>query len=270
MSQTVKELHDQRSKLWKASIASHEKYINPRDGLFKDEFLEERKCPVCDKTEYLSIFTKEGGQYVKCSNCSMVFLNPVFTDEALTDYYKNNHSVQSELVEDGDPFYENLYQLGLDTIETKNLQGSILDLGCSSGTFLDLAKNRNWETNGIELNVQEFNMAQKKNHHVYNDLLENIKFEKKFDAITLWDVFEHIKNGGFYLNMMKDLLAKSGVIFMQIPSSDSLAAKVLQEKCNMFDGLEHVNLYGVSTIKWLAERCGLDVLDIKTVISEIG
>jgi hypothetical protein len=38
----------------------------------------------------------------------------------------------------------------------------------------------------------------------------------------------------------------------------------------MFDGLEHVNLYGVNTIKILAEKCGLEVLSLKTVISEIG
>ncbi|MBU2430945.1 MAG: class I SAM-dependent methyltransferase, partial [Proteobacteria bacterium] len=33
---------------------------------------------------------------------------------------------------------------------------------------------------------------------------------------------------------------------------------------------EHVNLYGVNTIKQLADKCGLKILDIQTVISEIG
>nr|NJM04384.1 class I SAM-dependent methyltransferase [Desulfobacula sp.] len=105
---------------------------------------------------------------------------------------------------------------------------------------------------------------------VYNKLLEDLRFEKKFNAVTLWDVFEHIKDGESYLDMMKNHLAEDGVIFLQIPSSDSLAAKILQEKCNMFDGLEHVNLYGAKTIERLADRCGLAVLDIQTVISEIG
>ena len=72
------------------------------------------------------------------------------------------------------------------------------------------------------------------------------------------------------IESIEALLKKNGVIFLQIPSSDSLAAKVLQEKCNMFDGLEHVNIYGVKTITKLAQKCGLEVLDIKSVISEIG
>ena len=38
----------------------------------------------------------------------------------------------------------------------------------------------------------------------------------------------------------------------------------------MFCGLEHVNLYGVETITQLVNKCGFEVLDMQTVISEIG
>lgn len=271
MEQSVKELHEKRIKMWDESIANHEKYINKNSGLFEKKWVEYRICPVCEKDNYIKIFEKEGGEYVKCLECSMVYANPVFTNAALTDYYQNNHTEQSEVVEsDTDNFYVNLYNKGLDSIEKTSKAGKILDIGCSSGIFLDTAKKREWNTNGIELNRREFEFAQKKGHIAYNDLLENIIFEEKFDAISMWDVFEHIRDGKDYLNQMKNLLTPNGVIFLQIPSSDSLAAKILQEKCNMFDGLEHVNLYGVDTIKLLAEKCDLKVLNLTTVISEIG
>ncbi len=272
MSQTVKELHKKRSKMWDASIENHLKYIDPQTGVFSDEFTQERNCPVCDSQNELEIFYKEGGRYVKCQDCDMVYINPVFKDFALKDYYESNHSVQSEVVEsDPDDFYVNIYNQGLDAVLDINSQiSNILDVGCSSGTFLDVAKKRDLETYGVELNKTEVKFAEKKGHQVYNDLLENITFKEKFDAVTLWDVFEHLKSGKFYLSHMKTLLSDKGVIFLQIPSSDSLAAKILQEKCNMFDGLEHVNLYGVSTIKKLADECGLEVLSMQTVISEIG
>ena len=57
---------------------------------------------------------------------------------------------------------------------------------------------------------------------------------------------------------------------LQIPSSDSLAARVMQEKCNMFDGLEHVNLYGVNSLKILVGSNDLQILDIQSVIPELG
>jgi len=272
MSQTVKELHEKRMKMWDQSIENHKKYINPETGLFYDKYTRDRDCPVCDSIHKLVIFSKEGGIYVKCTNCGMVYLNPVFTEEAIIEYYQSNHTVQSEVVEsDTDNFYISLYNGGLDSIQESTLNFSnILDIGCSSGTFLDLAKKRNLNTYGVELNKAEFEYAIKKGHQVYNQLLEKIDFDIKFDAITMWDVFEHIINGEFYLNHMKSLLSNNGVIFLQIPSSDSLAAKILQEHCNMYDGLEHVNLYGVETIKKLAHKCGLEVVNIKTVISEIG
>ena len=51
----------------------------------------------------------------------------------------------------------------------------------------------------------------------------------------MWDVFEHIKNPHKILSEIKKRLNKKGLIFIQIPNSDSIAAKVLREKCNMFD-----------------------------------
>ena len=272
MSQTVKELHEKRMKMWDESIANHKKYIDNETGMFLKKHTKDRSCPVCESTNELEIFIKEGGRYVKCQDCNMIYLNPVFTNVAIEKYYNENHSLQSEVVEsDTDNFYVNIYNAGLDDIqEIFSSLSNILDIGCSSGTFLDLAKKRKLDTFGIELNKTEYIFSKEKGHKVYNDLLENINFEENFDLITLWDVFEHLIDGEFYLNEMKKNLTNNGLIFLQIPSSDSLAAKILREHCNMYDGLEHVNLYGVETIKILAEKCGFEVLSLKTVISEIG
>ena len=271
-NQTVKELHEKRMKMWDESIENHKKYIDSNTGLFLDKFTKIRTCPVCSSENYVSVFAKEGGTYVKCQDCTMIYLNPVFTNEAIVDYYQTNHTEQSEVVEsDTDNFYTDIYNSGIQTIKRNNPSLSkILDIGCSAGTFLDLAKQQNLTTYGVELNKAEFEFVKKKGHKVFNELLENISFNTKFDAITMWDVFEHIIDGEFYLNTMKELLEENGVIFLQIPSSDALAAKILQEHCNMYDGLEHVNIYGVETIKKLANKCNLEVLNLKTVISEIG
>ncbi|MEZ5379145.1 MAG: methyltransferase domain-containing protein [Acidimicrobiales bacterium] len=268
---TVGELHtSNRADMWNASMQSHLPYLDTATGLFKEEFTRDRPCPVCGGANETALFVKEGGRYVRCTDCTMVYLNPVFTDEALTDYYRNNHVEQSVVVEADRAFYEGLYTQGLASAEKYTSKGWILDIGCSSGVFIDLAKSRGWKTSGLELNRQEAALARAKGHTVQERPIAEATFDKKFNVISLWDVFEHIADGGAQLDLMQANLTDDGVMLLQIPSADSLAARMLQEKCNMFDGLEHTNLYGVASLARLVESKGLEILNIESVISEIG
>ena len=73
----------------------------------------------------------------------------------------------------------------------------------------------------------------------------------------MWDVFEHIKNPHSVLQTIRKKLNKSGLFFIQIPNVKALAPRILQEKCNMFDGMEHVNLYDPNTINLCAKKINL-------------
>ena len=84
----------------------------------------------------------------------------------------------------------------------------------------------------------------------------------------MWDVFEHIVNPKEYLKKVFDMIETNGVLFLQVPNSNSIAAKVLQQKCNMYDGLEHVSLFSPETIKRTVDLAGFRVRDIKSVIPE--
>ncbi len=186
---------------------------------------------------------------MKCNHCQMCHLNPVFTDDSLTKFYNGNNTAQSEAVQNESGFYNRIYSKGLNAIKKFISSGAILDIGCSTGYFFDLAEGDGWKTWGVELNKAEICAALKKGYQVFNEHLEKVHFSEKFNAISLWDVFEHIKDGNKYLRLMKNLLAPIGVLFLQVPNFQSLASRALQEKCNMFDGLEdedtlHKNLLG--------------------------
>ena len=265
-----KDIHTSRLEMHESNVSDRKKYFDSNTGSFFEDLLESRPCPVCQDNHEQVLFIKDGGTHVKCTQCEMVYLNPVFKDEHLENHYRTNHSGQSEIVANDSDFYTNLYMKGLHSIEKTTNAKNILDIGCSAGGFLDCAKSSGWKTYGVELNEKEAAYADEKGHNIHNELLENINFTQDMDAVTLWDVFEHLKDGFGYLEQIKSLLSKNGVIFMQIPSADSLAAKILQEKCNMFDGIEHVNLYSYKAIEKLAKKCGLKIMHCETVVSEIG
>jgi len=195
----------------------------------------------------------------------------VFKDDVLENYYRNNHQLQGQTVAADLEFYAKLYRKGLKSIEQQlGATGRVLDVGCSTGSFLDIAKQAGWQCHGLELNQIEAKIAKGKGYAVQENLLSMAEFSEKFDAITLWDVFEHIKDGSSFLKEARNFVRPSGLVFVQSPSRDALAARILQTACNMFDGLEHVNLYGIDSLKQLCERAGFEVVSYETVIAEIG
>jgi SAM-dependent methyltransferase len=268
---STRDLHLDRKKMLNASIANHRRYLDPDTGLFSTQFTESRKCPACTSDDSRGLFYKSGGHYVTCNKCEMLYLNPAFKNEYLEEYYRNNHDFQGEAVANDMDFYSSLYLKGLAQISYQLPNyGSILDVGCSTGIFLDIAKNLGWSTFGLELNKKEAEIAILKGHKITEAMIESANFHEKFNAITLWDVFEHIKDGGKFLNNAKKLLTENGVIFIQSPSRDALAAKILHSACNMFDGLEHVNLYGKKSLNLVSKSAGFEIVSFETVISEIG
>lgn len=265
----AKTLHQNRKAMYYEADSYRQSFIDPTTGLIDSKYVENRVCPVCGSGDHRIIFQKNGGIYVTCDGCSMIFLNPVFKDEHLVRYYQNNNCNQALAHDSESEFYRRIYSTGLELIAAVKAEGSILDIGCSSGLFLDVAKENKYVTHGIELNKVEVEIARSKGHPVWDKPLDQCKSKNTFDIITLWDVFEHIKDGASYLKDLRSRLRKDGLVFLQIPSADALAARVMRERCNMFDGLEHVNLYSLRTITKTATDAGFKVQAASSVIDEL-
>ncbi|MFA5023407.1 MAG: class I SAM-dependent methyltransferase [Patescibacteria group bacterium] len=247
-------------------MANHIRYMDVGKQVFDAKFTESRNCPICGSSDADFLLYKSGGYYVKCPGCSLIFTNPVFKDDELKAYYESNHNLQSVVVEEDSVFYDTLYNSGLDIIEKHTVGLRVLDIGCSSGQFLKCASKRGHDVVGIELNETEAEQARAACFNVVNDVNE---LHGCFDAITMWDVLEHIKDGKTFIKSLLNRLNEGGVVFIQTPNVYSLASRIMQCKCNMFDGLEHVNLYGEKAIGALAELVGMEIKHLSTVIAEI-
>jgi len=269
-SKNAKSLHEKRKTSYILVDEYHKKFINPETGRLFDHLKEERNCPVCNSSSNTSILHKSASTYFRCNECSMVYLNPILNPQATVEYYTNLNTGQGDTVSADTGFYTDIYTLGLDSIALHKKGGRILDIGCSTGFFLDIAKEKNWETIGIELGLDEAAKAEEKGHKIFKNTIDVLGSDEKFDAITMWDVLEHIPDGIDQLNKIKTHLNANGILFFQIPNSDALAAKIMRGACRMFDGLEHTNLYNPKTVAMIAEKCGFEIKSVKSVISEIA
>ena len=264
----AKRLHQDRQYQIKTTQSYRKKFFFK--GNLKSFLLEKRiNCPACTSTKNFYLFIKNGGKYSLCSNCDLIYLNPVFKDKYLKTYYSRMTDGQSFVSKKEKIYYNNIYNKGLSKIlKFSNKLRTILDIGCSSGIFLDLAKKKNLITYGVELNKKELKLVSSK-HVIFSKNIFEFYYDRKFDCITMWDVIEHIKDTNLLLKRIYNMLSPNGIFFFQTPNAFSAASTILNKNCNMFDGIEHVNLFSLKNIHLIAKKNNFKILSIETIISEI-
>lgn len=113
-----------------------------------------------------------------CSSCEMIYVNPVFKDHALEYYYQNNHSMQAYSHDSETDFYKQIYTSGVSQVVQIIPSGKLLDIGCSGGFFLDLARAAGFDTFGVELNQVELDIARRRGHKVWGCQFKKFPIQK--------------------------------------------------------------------------------------------
>jgi 2-polyprenyl-3-methyl-5-hydroxy-6-metoxy-1,4-benzoquinol methylase len=116
--------------------------------------------------------------------------------------------------------------------------GRILDVGCASGLFLNLALNEGWSGAGLEPSETLSRKAQavfKDRAEIQPRTLEQAALPPhSFDVITLWDVLEHVPLPVIFLQQCHLLLKPGGHLFLNVPNLDSQQAKWLGSRWPIF------------------------------------
>lgn len=225
-------------------------------------------CPTCGNTNSNDLFRKNSGLYAYCQSCEHVFLKTSLKPELLLEFYTNYPTSSLDWHVNENDFYQRIYASGLEMISSISDQNKILDIGCSSGFFLSIAKDKGFISSGIEPNYLESSYAKNAGINIIGSTINDIPKTQIFDVITMWDVLEHIDSPINYLKQLTRLLTPGGIVFVQVPTCDSLAARILRSECNMFDGIEHLTLFSSLSLDKAFTEAGFTLASKKTVISE--
>jgi len=130
--------------------------------------------------------------------------------------------------------------------------GCLLDVGCASGIFLDQAANAGWQVWGVEPAEGFAGRARKLlagRGQVLHGILEHASLPAaSFDAVTLWDVLEHVPDPVKFLQLCASLVKPGGYLFANVPNLDSLPARILGERWPLFLA-EHLNYFNRSSLR---------------------
>ncbi|MDD5069566.1 MAG: class I SAM-dependent methyltransferase [Candidatus Omnitrophica bacterium] len=262
-----------RNKYAELALQFRESLVDSNDSLKKNVY-NLRDCPVCNSSDSTIIFKKLGFEHVRCSSCDMIYTKQVLKEDILKDYHKSHNLTDAHHLMIASPMNEELdilrFDYCLDIILSKvNNIHKVLDIGCGLGVFLERSKKRGMDITGIELNEYASNVAREKGIKIYNDILENIKFNKKFDMITLWNVLEHIVCPREFLTCLTRNLNDKGLLVIEIPNINGFATMLLREKSTTFGGDQHVNFFSLKGLNKFLSDFSYDNIHAQTYISEI-
>jgi SAM-dependent methyltransferase len=117
----------------------------------------------------------------------------------------------------------------LERIERYGPRGRLLDLGCWVGFLLAEARDRGWQTVGVE--PSSFAAAYARDrldldvHH--SDLFEAPLEPASFDVVVMGDVIEHLVDPGAALARVFELLRAEGLVYLTLPDAGSHLARVM-------------------------------------------
>ena len=115
----------------------------------------------------------------------------------------------------------NLYYLLISLIRGQ----SVLDIGCGSGVFLSLLKKRGKRVRGIETNSDLITLAKELEPEIpieRGTAADIDQYADYFDAITMVDVLEHIKDDYCQLEKIYHRLNNNGQLILVVPAFPGL------------------------------------------------
>jgi 2-polyprenyl-3-methyl-5-hydroxy-6-metoxy-1,4-benzoquinol methylase len=231
------------------------------------------KCKLCNSSNLKEVHEEQqsGRVYhiVYCRDCELYQvmehyeqLSPTYIDLNDTDINPSRIWCMGEHKRKA---FEQWYELVESQLKKTPQNNELLDIGCGIGGFLDFAADKGFNVYGFDLSRAQAMHAAEKHKNVkvassLNDYLDALgDKDKKFDFITLWDVFEHIRDPLKLLQEIRPHLASDGRLFISVPNGSAIPwKKCLYKLFNKTPALipwEHVFFHTLKSLeKYLTEQ----------------
>lgn len=205
---------------------------------------------------------------VRCKECGFIQLGAHPTEESIKSTYSDDYFKKIKYHFDSAAKREQERRVNL-MKECGVAHGAdVLDVGCATGDFILLARNY-FSIWGIDISEQAVQTAKERNPDVAARIIamghENFEnLDRRFDAITLWDVIEHLDDPVGVVRKLTGKLERTGVLFISSPNIGAMIARIMKRHWAFMTPPEHIGYFSRETVKRLLAACGLRELRWET------
>jgi len=247
----------------------------------KSNKLNNIKCNLCDSQDIFRLYELDEYNILKCRNCHLVFTEPLGINLAelySIEYFEEFQSKFFSKCHEDYVHYKDdprlaIFQKGLSLLMSYKQSGRILDVGCATGVFLDMAKNKGWDPYGVDISEYAVNYARDKfGLKVETKELQDVNFPSAyFDVITIWDTIEHVPNPRQILQECQRILKDDGLLFIVTVDEDSLIPRIadmlyrttgkkLKKPVKLVHPIHHITHFSKLTITQMLHNTGFKVV----------
>jgi SAM-dependent methyltransferase len=237
--------------------------------------IELKQCPLCDREKLETVYLARDRHYgipgtfriVQCLGCSLVFLNPMYSEEELSPLYPASYYAYQ------DNFRRTLWKEILKAIvgfriATKDPQfsvpGRMLDLGCGTGWFLRDMRDQGWEVHGVEINSGAAELGRKQGRlNIFAGTIQQANFPSDyFDYVRANHSFEHISCPSETLDEIYRILRPDGRLLLGVPNVASLNSRIFREYWWYLGAPVHPFTYSVDTLGRFLMKHGFEIIKV--------
>lgn len=250
--------------------------------------LESTCCFLCGTRDADPIAVGEDFEYrscqeqfvaMRCRRCTHVYLDPRPTAGAMEQIYPDTyhafefsgeqfglvHSVRSRLEA----------RRLLTVAEGLPAEAVVLDVGCGDGFHLDLLRRHGpagWRLRGVDLDERAVAAGRARGLDISLGTVQDLdQPDGSVDLVILIQTIEHVLDPAAVLGAIARLLAPGGRLL--VVTDDSMAPDARLFRRRYWGGYHfprHLNLFNARTLTMAAQRAGLKVRSMGTMVSPVN
>ena len=215
---------------------------------------------LCSETSNVVLFEVGTQSVCRCAACNQVYVTGINVGTVQADYDKDYFAERNAYINRWEEF-SRLFQKIIDKIIKFKPQGRLLDVGCSVGIFLDVARKNGFDVKGVEVSTWASEFARQKGFDVITGgLLDATYPEKSFDVIILNHVLEHLPKPVEILLEAKRILKDDGLLVIGVPNFGSYMAAIKKGKWASLQPDQHIWQFTHESLLHLLMKSGFSEL----------